>query len=194
MKWIVNLKNKQDKEIQFVLDYCKDWLSKFDTRKLDVVRIDNGRHDYHTFYGRCHYPKKGKRNYIVSCQINENIKFPFKRQQRRTPIYFMKSGVEVEGAYKLAEELQANPKFELGAHCIANGCNGGETKWVRVYEYETYDSFDECIAAIFGHEISHFLVKTRQVKGVRHDEIQIDKLEDEFLKQYKKYKYNKIYK
>jgi hypothetical protein len=192
MKWVINLKNKQVEEIQLVLNFCKVWLSKFDTKKLDAVRIDNGRHNYQTFYGRCHYPKKGKRNYIVSCQINEGIVFPFKRQQRRSPIYLMKDNEIIEGANELYEQmtnpLTRNPKFELGAHCSSMSPKG-ETKWVRVYEYETYNSFDECIAAIFGHEIVHFLSKTKQIK-FHNTEIQIDKFEDEFLKQYKTYKYN----
>jgi hypothetical protein len=189
MKWIINLKNKQDKEIQLVLDYCKDWLSKFNTSKLGEIRINNGRpKENPSFYGRCWYPNKKNPNYTISCQINDNIVFPFRRQQRRSPIYFMKNGVEVEGSYKLFEDMKIDSNFQLGAHCMANG---GQTKWVRVYEYEIYNSFDECIAAIFGHEIGHFLSKTKQIK-FHNTEIQIDKFEDEFLKQYKEYKYNLI--
>ena len=183
MKWIINLSNKSDPEIQKAIQYCKDFLKDFDISKLEYVRIDNGRTDYKTFYGRCHYPKNGK-GFKVSCQINESVKFPLKRLQRRSPLYFMKKDIEVPGCHDKYEEMKTNPLFKLGEHVQAVN-NGLLTSWVRVYEYMTYDNFTECLIAIFGHEIGHFLSKTKQIK-FRNTEIEIDRFEDIFLNDYRK--------
>jgi hypothetical protein len=190
MKYTINLKNSQDKEIQFVIDYCKNWLSKYDTKKLGVIRINNGRRKKgDTFYGHCSYPNKkaGEKEFTVVCHINENITFPFKRQQRRSPIYFKKNNVLVEGAEEQYIMINDNKdRWELGLKCYARN-NGKMTEWVRVYEWIIYNSFDECIAAIFSHEMGHFLSKTKQIK-VHNTEIEIDKFEDKFLEDYKIYK------
>ena len=189
MKWTINLANSQDNEIQLVIDYCKNWLSQYNTKKLGEVRINNGRRTTgDTFYGHCSYPNKkvGEREFQVVCHINPNIKFPFKRHQRRSPIYFKKNDILIEGAEEQYIAMGHSDDWHLGLRCFAKN-DGKMTEWVRVYEYITYQSFDECIASIFGHEISHFLSKTKQIK-YHNTEIEIDKAEDEFLEEYGKYK------
>ncbi|MFA5152830.1 MAG: hypothetical protein WC554_09745 [Clostridia bacterium] len=191
MKWNINLKNGQDKEIQLVIDYCQNWLLNYDTKKLDEIRINNGRRTKgDTFYGHCSYPNKklGEKEFKVVCHINENIQFPFRRYQRRSPIYFKKNDVLVEGAQLEYDKMANNKNWELGVRLFARN-NDKMTEWVRVYEWITYNSFDECIASIFGHEISHFLSKTKQIK-VHNTEIEIDKAEDKFLEEYRTYKHN----
>lgn len=182
MKWIINLSNKSQPEIQEALQYCKDFLKTYDTSKLEYVRIDNGRTDYKSFYGRCHYPK-GKSGYKVSCQINDTIKFPHRRNQRISPLYFKKKGEYIEGSHDEYERLQDDPDFELGQHIIAYN-NGLETSWVRLYKKATYNNFSECLISIFGHEIGHFLSRTKQIP-YKNTEIEIDKFEDCFLESYK---------
>jgi hypothetical protein len=188
MKWSISLKNSKDKEIQFVLEYCKNWLSKYDTSKLGEIRINNGRQRKwdSTFYGHCDYPWKKRTEYKVVCHINDDITFPLKRQQRRSPFYWIKNGIETVDSLQKFQDLKDNPKFELGKK-VWGTTGEKETVWQRLYELEVYESFDECIAAIFGHEISHFLSRTKQIK-VHNTEIEIDKAEDIFLKEYKEYK------
>jgi hypothetical protein len=193
MKWAINLANSQDKEIQFVIDYCKNWLLNFDTKKLGEIRINNGRRKVgDTFYGHCSYPRKKtkEREFTVVCHINPNIKFPFRRQQRRSPIYFKKNDILIEGAEAEYIAMGHSNNWELGLRCFAKN-DGKWTEWVRVYEFITYNSFDECIASLFGHEIGHFLSKTKQIK-VHNTEIEIDKFEDKFLEDYINYRNEKL--
>jgi len=193
MKWTIKLANSQDKEIQFVIDYCQNWLLKFDTKKLGEIRINNGRRKgSQTFYGHCSYPnkKEGIKEFKVVCHINEHCLFPLKHYQRRSPIYFMKDSILIEGAHEEYELMGKSPNWQLGIRCSAEN-NSKLTEWVRVYEYVMYDSFDECIASLFGHEIGHFLSKTKQIK-VHNTEIEIDKYADIFLKDYKKYRIDKL--
>lgn len=114
MKWVIKLENSQETDIQLVLNYCKEWLSKFDVRKLEEIRIVNTKGMHHTFFGHCSYPNKKKgTGFKVVCYIHEKISFPLKHHTRLSPIYFRKKGIEVPGAYALYEELQKNKDYFL---------------------------------------------------------------------------------
>lgn len=45
MRWSINLKEMDRPEVAEAVQYCKDFLAKFDTSNLDWVNIDNGRKD-----------------------------------------------------------------------------------------------------------------------------------------------------
>ena len=185
MDWRIKFRINND-EIEAVIKYCQDWLQKYDTRKLDKISIVGSKSSTTGFWGKCCYPAKRnkKSGYNITCTVHEDTKFPHRRVQRRSPLYFKKNGVVCEGAEEQYVAMGHSDHWKLGEHWSVNG---GETTWVRVYEYITYYSFDECIASIFGHEIGHFLSRTKQIK-YPNTEIGIDKFEDDFLNEYRKWK------
>ena len=160
------------------IDWCKLQLQEWDCSKFSRVTITKGKPTYGTVYGHCYYPQKGKvETYRISCQVPGP--FPGVLRVRKPPAYFEPSQTDVE-------ELECDLMGEgmtIGAHCSATN-KGKVTYWLRVTGETKVETLAEGVVWIFGHELFHFLRKSKQISG-RNVEHQADKFGDDLLEKWR---------
>jgi hypothetical protein len=162
MRWIIELGDEQP----IALVWAQEFLSEFDTARVQWVRIDRGRGKYRGAYGRCWFPTPRLPFYRISCQVPGP--FPFDSPTRKPPLYR-----QPNGAFPPLE-----PGTRKGLRVLA-APTGRE--WYRVIGATRLANLSEAIVWVLAHEAFHFLRHSRQIPG-RNTEIQADQYADEMLR------------
>jgi hypothetical protein len=162
MRWMVRLDDAAPTE---GLDWARGFLARYDTTRIEWIRIDRGRGAYQGVYGRCWYPSPDRPSYRISCQVPGP--FPCHIVTRRSPLYRRENG--------------SFPRAPAGCRRTTR-CIDDRTgrEWYRVIGVTEAPTLDAGIVWIVAHEAYHFLRRTRQVPG-RNDEIRADAFADEQL-------------
>jgi hypothetical protein len=148
MRWIIEVDREAASD---GLAWAREFFSRYDTSKVDWVRIDLGRGRGAGVYGRCWYPEKGKL-YRLSCQVPGP--YPCGVRVVKPPIYRREDGSWPE----------VPEGCERGEYCSAT--NAGVTKeWYRITGKAELTTISEGIVFIVGHEGFHFLRRSKQIPG-----------------------------
>jgi len=180
MEWKIK-QDFKDKLRYATIAWLEDWLARFDTSELAYinmrlpVKAQSTKGGHGGVYGMCYYPARKKRDrvgikayYRISCTVAQKI-IPFQIDTRRKPLYKNPDGTwppVPEGCKK-------------GAWNSANN-NGKVREWWSIIGQTNINTFDEAAVWLFGHEIFHFLRRTKQVPG-RNTQIEADVFGDALL-------------
>lgn len=149
------------------LDWARDFFARYDTSKLESIRIGSGRGRAVGVYGRCRYPTPDVPAYRITCQAPGP--FPHRIATRQPPIYR-----RPDGSWPTLPDGCVE-----GIACRAEK-DGVLREWKRVIGYTEASTLDEGIVWIVAHEAFHFLRRTGQVAG-RNTEIEADEFADDQL-------------
>lgn len=141
-----------------------EWLSRHDLSKLASFSVSD-RTTGNEVTGVCEYPKKGRKLYRIKCRVPGRV-FPQHVAIRKSPIYR-----NVDGSWN-------NPPegcYVSGYKRLSNG-----KEWNQIVSILWVTDLDEAIVWICGHEVFHFLRRTKQVPG-RNTEIQADQFATDLL-------------
>lgn len=157
MRWIVAREVREGAARG--IEWARRFLDRFDTSKVEWVRIDQGRGRYSGVYGRCWYPTRKKRSYRISCQVPGP--FPATVFTRRPPRY-------LDAPRDLAPD-------EFVAGVARDGRTG--RAWEQIQARTVVENIDEAVVWIVAHEVFHFLRRSRQLPG-RNIEAEADRFAD----------------
>ena len=155
MKWIVHPDVRDETD---ALEFCREIAEEFVTDRLDWVRIDLGRGRYSGAYGRCWYPTKNEPRQGFRISIQVPGPFPYRHLRYVKPIYQLEEGIWPP----------IPPGTQPAGYCQVVK-KGTIRRWLRLtteYEFETRAI---AIVHLFGHEMFHFLRRTKQVPGVNRE-------------------------
>ncbi len=155
MKWIVHPDVRSETD---ALDFVREFATEFSTDQLDWVRMDMGRGKYSGAYGRCWYPSRSepRKGYRISIQVPGP--FPYRHRRYVKPIY-----QHADGSWQPVPHGTQPSGY---CHAVKKGV---VRRWLRLtteYEFETRAI---AIVHLFGHEMFHFLRRTKQVPGVNRE-------------------------
>jgi hypothetical protein len=166
MRWIIGVDRREAAE---GLAWVRAFLEKYDTSRIEWVRIDRGRGRYLGVYGRCWYPNRERPTYRISCQVPGP--YPTTVQTRQRPLYRRPNGTW--------------PRVPKGCFVRGYGRDSRSGRvWLRLGAITRLENVNEGIVWIFGHEVFHFLRHCRQIDG-RNTEIEADRFADEVLKRFR---------
>ena len=181
MRWIVSIDGR---DASRGIAWARAFLARFDTSRVEWVRIDLGRGRFSGAYGRCWYPDRNRKTYRISCQVPGP--FPTTIRTRKPPIYERPDGTwplswgNPDGT-PLAANLPSG--CELGAF-VEDMRDGSVRRWFRVVGRTELRDIDEGVVWVLAHEAFHFLRKTRQVPGC-NTEIEADAFADRMLDEFR---------
>jgi hypothetical protein len=153
VRWIIHPEVRREEK---ALEFCRGFAAIFDTSKLDWVRLDLGRGRLSGAYGRCWYPVKGRQpqGYRISIQVPGP--FPYRHRRYVKPIYR-----NSDGSWPSTPE-NAEPAGYVEVHR-----NGVLHRWQRLTTEYLLETRQIAIVHVFGHEMFHFLRRSRQIPGAR---------------------------
>jgi hypothetical protein len=166
MRWLIKL----DESPAAALAWARDFLDRYDTSRLEWVRMTHGSPRYSGVYGCCHFPERERPTYRISCQLPGP--FPAHITTRKPPLYKRPDGT-----------FPDLPKGCRVGQWLYDPGNGRE--WKQVRGRTRVVDLGEAVAWIFAHEAFHFLRDTRQVPG-RNTEIEADAFADAQLGVYRR--------
>lgn len=158
MRWIIDKEYRDKESIRFLREH----MAEFDTAQVEWIRIDNGRGGHRGLYGRTHYPTREKRTYRISLQIPGP--WPRGIAIREKPRYR-----NADGSWPPAPGGQ-----EEQGHGMSYDAGRVVKEWVSMVSRTRIEDADEAIIFLAGHELFHFLRKSRQVAG-RNTEYEADR-------------------
>jgi hypothetical protein len=148
----------------------------WDFSKVSWFRIDRGRSDtcQSGAWGRCYYPTKKIPKFRISCHVrgsgsNPKVVKPFRIQVKHQPIYRNEDG--------------SWPPIPINRWVISEREAGGQA-WQSTYSRVLVHDDQEAAVWIGGHELFHFLRKTKQIPG-RNIEWQADQFGLKMLNEFR---------
>jgi hypothetical protein len=164
-RWHIRL----EQPVPVAVEWIRCFLERYDTSRLEWLRINHGSPVYCGVYGRCWLPTRHRPTYRISCQLPGP--FPAYITTRRRPLY-----------------KQPDGSFPP----VPRGCRQGQwlydpdtgREWIQLRGRTRVKTLDEGVVWIFSHEAFHFLRDTRQVPG-RNTEIEADAFADDQLALYR---------
>jgi hypothetical protein len=174
MRWIIAVDQKRNAQ---AVAWCQTFAKGYDCSSVEWIRLDTGRHlpgrrPPQGVYGRCYYPSRDRRTFRVSCQVPGP--FPHRLISKRQPLY--------EG--RDPAWLSIPRGWESNGVGEAVRPDGTVVRWNSVFAYTRLATQAEGIIWIFGHEMFHFLRRSRQIPG-RNGEWQADIFGDALLQAYR---------
>lgn len=168
---------KTDKFENINIDAAIAWITAFlkayDISRLDYIYLSNKSKRGYGVSGMCYYPsrKHKRKNYHITGLFSGN--YPQDIVSKRKPIYKNEDGTwpeTPENYYVLT---------------IANRFLDGKLfEWKQVAENTKVYNENEAVVWLLGHELFHFLRRTRQVPG-RNLEWQADRFGDKCLNEFR---------
>jgi hypothetical protein len=151
MRWIIHPEIRSEEK---ALNFCRRLALTFNTVPLDWVRVDLGRGRICGAYGRCWYPVKlpQPKGYRISIQVPGP--FPYRHRRYVKPIYRNSDG-----------SWPPVPPNTKPAGYVEVYRNGLPHCWLRLTTEYLFESREIAIVHVFGHEMFHFLRRSRQIPG-----------------------------
>lgn len=162
MRWIIDVDRSRAAPS---LEWVRSFAEQFELSLVEWIRIDRGSGRFRGVYGRCWYPTRQRPTYRLSCQVPGP--FPTSVETRQRPIYPRPDGTW--------------PAIPRGLHPRGYGHDPRTGRvWLKLGARTLLADINEGIVWIFGHEMFHFLRRTRQIPG-RNTEIEADAFADRCL-------------
>ena len=151
------------------LFFLGDVFKKYDFSKVEYILLSR----HKQLHGICYYPSRKfqRKKFKIQCHVPET--YPYITFIREKPIYITDS--------------TQKPQVPEGCTIDGSGINVQTSKsWYIVSSRFTVQDVNEALVFIVGHEIFHYLRRTRQIPGVNLQS-QADVFGKNLVKEYKEY-------